>query len=169
MKKVSHASFVYSVGIMRLVHAIRYARNRFWYRHITDIGGVRVIINHHGRVVLVRHWYAPGVWTLPGGGIERGESAEAAAIREVKEETGLTVQRIDRTLGVYDGPYGKGDQVTVMCTANPAESMHFLPNIEIMERGLFDFDALPENISPANRRRIEEYVRGEQNLKGIRW
>lgn len=169
MKKISYASFIYSVGIMRFVHALRYVRNRLWYGRVSDIGGVRIIVNHHGRVVLVRHWYAPGVWTLPGGGIERGESVEAAAVREVKEETGFTVTHISGTLGVYNGSYGKGDQVTVVYIDNPIDSMRFLPNLEIMERGLFDFDALPENISPANRRRIAEYLRGEKNITGISW
>ena len=35
----------------------------------------------------------PGVWSLTAGKIEKGESPEAAAVREIKEETGLTVSR----------------------------------------------------------------------------
>jgi 8-oxo-dGTP diphosphatase len=50
------------------------------------------VIRRDGRVLLCR--VAPGnigvgLWTLPGGGIEFGESPEAAAVREVEEETGL--------------------------------------------------------------------------------
>jgi 8-oxo-dGTP diphosphatase len=50
------------------------------------------VIRRDGRVLLCR--VAPGnlgagFWTLPGGGLEFGESPEAAAVREVEEETGL--------------------------------------------------------------------------------
>ena len=40
------------------------------------------------------------VWVLPGGGIDRDESAEEASIREILEETGLTV-KVDRLIGHY--------------------------------------------------------------------
>ena len=41
-----------------------------------------------------------GAWVFPGGLVELGESVEDAVIREVKEETGMTV-RLERLLGVY--------------------------------------------------------------------
>lgn len=41
-----------------------------------------------GRVVLVLLTYAPG-WRLPGGGLKRGEAAEEAILRELREEIGL--------------------------------------------------------------------------------
>src|SRR2546430_13554176 len=48
-----------------------------------------------GRLLLVRsaeHDDIPGVWSLPGGGIQHGERPEAALIREFHEETGLSAQ-----------------------------------------------------------------------------
>lgn len=49
-----------------------------------------------GRVLLI---FRNGVWDLPKGKMEEGESIEEAAIREVEEETGLTGIRIVRSLG----------------------------------------------------------------------
>jgi 8-oxo-dGTP diphosphatase len=57
------------------------------------IVGIGVAVLRPGAVLLVRRGRPPnlGAWTLPGGGQELGETAEAAARRELLEETGLTV------------------------------------------------------------------------------
>lgn len=56
------------------------------------------------RILLVQRSRPPfvGHWSLPGGGIELGESVEAAVVREVAEETGLQVA-VTRFLGYADG------------------------------------------------------------------
>jgi 8-oxo-dGTP diphosphatase len=52
-----------------------------------------VVVDPQGRILLVRRARPPaqGSWTLPGGKVERGETAEAAIVREVHEETGLSI------------------------------------------------------------------------------
>ena len=64
--------------------------------------GSYVIVIEDERLLLVR-WVEGPVpeWTLPGGGMEFGETADACAVREAFEETGLEVV-IDRLLGVHD-------------------------------------------------------------------
>ena len=57
------------------------------------IVGVGAVIVDRGRVVLVKRAHEPlkGEWSLPGGSVEVGETLAEAVVREVFEETGLTV------------------------------------------------------------------------------
>ena len=61
------------------------------------IVGVGAVVEQEGRVLLVRRGREPlkGHWTLPGGVLEVGESLTAGVVREVLEETGLTVETIE--------------------------------------------------------------------------
>src|SRR6478735_2358341 len=61
-----------------------------------------VVVDELGRIALV-HRRDNGLWALPGGGMELGESIEDCAVREVKEETGLDVE-ITGLVGVYTSP-----------------------------------------------------------------
>ncbi len=65
--------------------------------------GVGAIIVEDGCVVLVKRAHPPlqAEWSIPGGVLEVGELVREAAIREAREETGLTVEP-GELLGVYD-------------------------------------------------------------------
>ncbi|HVR23041.1 MAG TPA: NUDIX hydrolase [Candidatus Polarisedimenticolia bacterium] len=65
--------------------------------------GVGAIIIEDARVVLVKRLHPPlqAEWSIPGGVLEVGELVREAAIREAREETGLTVEP-GELLGVYD-------------------------------------------------------------------
>ena len=54
----------------------------------------------------------PGRWTLPGGGLNHGEDPEAAALRELAEETGLR-GAIDGILGVHTNVYAVDGSATI--------------------------------------------------------
>ena len=65
--------------------------------------GVGAIIIEDSRILLVKRAHPPlqAEWSIPGGVLEVGELVREAAIREAREETGLTVEPSD-LLGVYD-------------------------------------------------------------------
>jgi 8-oxo-dGTP diphosphatase len=72
----------------------------------TPLLAVDALIIHPRRgVLLIRRANPPfkGSWALPGGFVERGETCEAACVREAKEETGLTVEPV-ALVGVYSTP-----------------------------------------------------------------
>jgi len=63
------------------------------------------VILDGGKILLVKRGREPekGKWAVPGGHMERDETAEEACVREVKEETGLEV-RIVKLIGVFSSP-----------------------------------------------------------------
>ncbi|MGA2415844.1 MAG: NUDIX hydrolase [Candidatus Sulfotelmatobacter sp.] len=73
--------------------------------------GVGAIIIEEDRVVLVKRLHPPlqAEWSIPGGVLEVGELVREAAIREAREETGLTVEA-GELLGVYDRVLRHADQ-----------------------------------------------------------
>ena len=78
----------------------------------TRVGAYAVCVRE-GRLLLV-HQSAPGPaqgkWTLPGGGVDFGESPATATVREVEEGTGGTAITAE-LLGVHDNVYGSDDGI----------------------------------------------------------
>jgi len=122
--------------------------------------GVRAIAFDDERLLLVRHTYVSG-WHLPGGGVHAGETAEAAACRELLEETGYEATGPARFLGLYFNPAMAGrDHVALYHVPACTPRRAFRANREIAEIGLFPPDGLPEGTTAATRRRLAEMFDG---------
>lgn len=89
------------------------------------IGGVRVIVfDDKNRILMVRHDHKERtVWLIPGGGINEGENSRLAAVREVKEETGLDIE-IGNLIWHIEEVGGKGQRFVDIFMA---QAMSFEP------------------------------------------
>jgi len=124
--------------------------------------GVRALVIDPDRgVLLVRHSYLPG-FHLPGGGVDPGESAREAALRELFEETGVAAEHAE-LIGLY---FNKGlarrDHVAVFAVGHftcPSGGA-LATTREIAEAGFFPLDDLPAETTAPTRRRLKEYVSG---------
>ena len=133
---------------------------RAWWRLRRPMTlGVRgLACDENGRVLLVRHTYADG-WHLPGGGVERGESAWTAALRELAEEGGVEALEL-RLIGFYSNHAKFRNDHIALYRAETWRACATRENGEIAERGFFARDALPDGVTPATRRRLAEVFDG---------
>ena len=125
-----------------------------------------VVRDGEGKILLQRR-SDNGLWGLPGGSVEIGESVTAAVVREVREETGLSV-RVDRLIGVYSDP---GFQVvrypdgTVVHYVSSLFSCTILGGCletcdETLALQFFDPAGLPQDLVPMHRIRIADALSG---------
>ena len=115
--------------------------------------GVFAVVHDEGKVLLARRRDS-GWWNLPGGGLERGETVDEGAIREVLEETELLVT-VERLIGVYSKPQAEEVVLTFACRivggalAETDESTEF---------GWWLPHELPERTLPKHVERVQDWA-----------
>ncbi len=126
--------------------------------------GVRaIVLDDEGRVLLVRHSYVDG-WYLPGGGVERGETAFSAVTRELDEEAGILLKEgetIEQVGFLANFREFKSDHV-VLYLVRPAQyELAARTSFEIAEYGFYAIEALPDETTRGTRARLAEFRNGE--------
>lgn len=119
------------------------------------------LVERDGKILLARHSYVAG-WLLPGGGARRGEPAQDAIMRELKEEIGLTRAAPPQLFGLYSRKAGWATNVIALFLLREVE-FTFRPNLEIREVQFADPTAPPPRTPPSVRRRLAEFS-GNQPL-----
>jgi len=123
--------------------------------------GVRAaVLDDQGRVFLVRHTYLPG-WHFPGGGVERGETAYDALVRELMEEGNIIAEEEPRLHGLYFNKLvSPRDHVAFFVLRRFRQSAPRGADFEILEARFFARNALPEGTSRATKARLAEIFDG---------
>ncbi|HVU21174.1 MAG TPA: NUDIX domain-containing protein [Rhizomicrobium sp.] len=114
------------------------------------------LVERDGKILLARHSYVSG-WLLPGGGVNRGEAAEHAVIREMKEEIGLISSAPPELFGLYSRKAGWTTNVIVLYRLRDAQ-FTFVPNAEIREVQFVDPTAPPDGTPRSVATRLREFA-----------
>jgi len=122
-------------------------------RLVTPILAVDAVILFQDGIVLIKRDRPPfaGSYALPGGFVEVGETVEAAALREGREETGLVIDLLG-LVGIYSDPARdpRGHVVSVaflawgsgeLLAGSDARSVHVFP-LQSMPSLAFDHDKI---------------------------
>ncbi|HZC83023.1 MAG TPA: NUDIX hydrolase [Rubrobacter sp.] len=117
------------------------------------------IVELDGGIVLIQRDIEPGYgkWTFPGGFVERGERAEAAAEREVLEESGLEIE-----VGEIVGLYTYEEQIPAIAVfAAEVTGGEPTPLDETMDIRSFPTEGLPwtEMAFPSTTQALKDYLR----------
>ena len=115
------------------------------------------VIERDGRTLMVRRAVQTGygLWSMPGGYVDRGEPVETAAAREVVEETGLLVA-IDKLIGLFSDA---GNPVVVAAYAAHEVGGELVPGPESLDVGFFALDELPPLAFPRDEQILRHWQR----------
>lgn len=124
---------------------------------------VDIIIQREDKsIILIKRKKAPFAeqWALPGGFIEYGETAEHAAIRETKEETGLDVE-IMQLVGVYSDPKRdpRGHVVAIAFLAKEVGG-NLVANDDAKAVKVFKITEIPKNLAFDHAKIVKDALDG---------
>lgn len=109
-------------------------------------------------IILIKRKNPPHGWALPGGFVDYGESLEAAAIREAKEETDLDI-KLEKQLHTYSDP-GRDPRHHSISTVYVAKAQgEPEASDDAMEIGIFDESNLPDEIAFDHRAILTDYFK----------
>ena len=128
-------------------------------RRKNPVSTVDIIIRYRDGIILIKRKNPPLGWALPGGFVDYGETLEAAAVREAKEETGLRVKLL-RQFHTYSAPERDPRQHTISTVFLAEASGKAAAGDDAGELGTFLKDHLPDKIVFDHKQILEDYFTG---------
>ncbi len=136
--------------------AVMWLLHRFFILSRGMTLGVRAAcFDEEGRIFLVRHTYVPG-WYMPGGGMERRETALQALRKELREEGNLEMQGEPELFHVYYNRNASPRDHVLFYRLTVRQTSPRPPDREIAESGFFALDSLPKDTTASTRKRLKE-------------
>jgi ADP-ribose pyrophosphatase YjhB (NUDIX family) len=123
--------------------------------------GVKAVLSHEGRVLLVRHTYGPERWELPGGGLRRGEAPLDGVRREIREELGVEITGVRQIAYGCGSPRHTHRTVTVFTAELPAAEVTLHAG-EIARAEWFGPDRLPARLGWQVTAAVGIWARGDE-------
>jgi len=117
---------------------------------------VDIIIEVDKGIVLIKRKNPPFGWAIPGGFIDFGESAEAAAIREAKEETSLEVEIIS-LFGVYSNPDRDPRYHTISTVFRARSNGLPRPSDDAIDANVFNKENIPAHLAFDHYKILQDY------------
>lgn len=118
---------------------------------------VDIIIETKNGIVLIKRKNPPFGWALPGGFVDYGESLEAAAVREAKEETSLDVSNL-QLLGCYSDPSRDSRMHTISTVYIAQGSGIPIAADDASELAIVKIENLPEQLCFDHARILADYA-----------
>lgn len=126
---------------------------------------VDIVIEYGDGIVLIERKNPPHGWALPGGFVDYGESLEAAAVREAKEETSLDIC-LTRQLHTYSNPERDPRHHTVSTVFVATASGTLAANDDAAKAGIFKAATLPSPLVFDHDTIINDYFRYKDTYIG---
>lgn len=127
--------------------------------------GARAILLRDKEILLVKN-LGTAYWSLPGGGIKRGEDPYKGLLRELREELGYIDSQVelDYELGIYGSEReGKDDTIYIYVIQTLDTFSKICHELETAQ--WFDIEQLPFDTSPATMRRVREFRSGAREVR----
>lgn len=125
---------------------------------------VDIIIELDSGIILIERRNEPFGWALPGGFIDYGETLEAAAVREAREETSLEISDL-RLLGCYSDPTRDARMHTISTVYIAQGKGVPLAADDALNLAIFGVDSLPERLCFDHARILADYAAQLANSK----